>query len=149
MKISNEQKRMAKKGIVKNPSSVVVGVTEKFPAHQEAILNFLSGKLDRATSSFPSDVMEQVKTFVRSHDDLEKEIKKVLQKAAFIVSHVAEEGPIILETSVPFDQTKILDEQSDFCEKAVGLPFSVQPADEKDATATPGSPSITIVYGEQ
>lgn len=141
LSIASEMKRRTKKKITDEVKHVTIHISTTYPDYLAELLKFLDSRCDKNSFTFPKDIMKQLKELCSSNPDLKKAMKQCLQKAAFIVQTISTEKNLVaLELGVPFDQEKILTEQKEFCEDAMGIPFTIKYADSNSDKAAPGKP---------
>ncbi|KAL9971490.1 hypothetical protein ACROYT_G017659 [Oculina patagonica] len=127
----------------KKPTHGIIYVASSYPAWQHATLNTLKEMYDQQGGNFPDnrDIMNRMKGI--------PEVKSAMKKLMPFVQHVKEcverDGPSALETTLPFDERQVLEENRPFLTKALELvSVEIKPSSEADKRiqedCAPGKP---------
>lgn len=94
-------------------------VSKNFPAWQTTVLKVLGEKYAAANGTLPenNDLIKDLKGIA----ELQKDFKKVMPFVAFVKEEVAVKGKQALETSLPFDELKLFQDQAVYLAKSLGL----------------------------
>jgi len=135
----------------KKPTHGIIYVASSYPAWQHATLNTLKEMYNQLGGNFPDnrDIMNRMKQV--------PEVKSAMKKLMPFVQHVKEsverDGPAALETTLPFDERQVLDENRPFLTKALELvSVEVKPSSEADKRiqedCAPGKPFSVFTVKE-
>eukprot|EP00752_Nemacystus_decipiens_P004015 g3678.t1 len=134
------------------PKSAHVYVASSYPEWKQQTLAHLRECLEaNGGKEFAPDVMKGLKAFSSAAGFDKKRSQAVMQFAAFVKAEFEEAGPQALESTLPFDQTAILEENMAYIRDSLALD-NVQVLDaageEGDArrksTAEPGRPTLFL-----
>jgi len=146
VKVEKEIKQRKKKNAANadEPIKIVdIIITQTYPAHQRRVIEFLAEKYDKASESFPDDIMKQLKDLSKSDDLIKKHMKEAMKTAAMTIQSAQDLGEQALELNVPYDQRAVLEDNREYVTSAMGMDsFNIVDADPSDENCTPGNPRM-------
>jgi len=133
-------------------TKVMVYVKDSFSEIQEFCLAFLKAQYDANDGQIPPSFKGELTKLLTGEKGMDKKAAGMaLGFAAFTATACGQQGPAVLETAMPYNQTEVLQATAAFIQSSMGLTLEVYDATtecpdpkKKKSGANPGVPSLHI-----
>ena len=102
------------------PNHMTIFVAKDYPKWQEKTLNHLKDSYNPSSEPhFPEN--QQILQSLKVIPEIKPMLKKVMPFVAFVKSQVAEKGPSVLESHLPFDESDVFEQNKDYILRSLDL----------------------------
>jgi leucyl-tRNA synthetase len=134
------------------PSKAMVYVKDEYSEVQRECLSFLKAQYDANDGHIPQNFKGELQALLTGEKGIDKKAAETaLGFASFTAKACEEQGPDVLESDMPYNQTEVLQASAAFIQAEMGLTLEVYDATtdcpdpkKKKSSANPADPSMHI-----